>query len=62
MKNYSIIKLLKQDKCFCKKTNDEITLNDCKLFNCSRWKSCMKSDNYRFNKEVKNDDRERNKN
>jgi hypothetical protein len=36
MKNYSIIKLLKQDKCFCKKTNDEITLNDCKLFNCSR--------------------------
>lgn len=43
---------LKKDKCYCSKKQKSIPLSDCTLFNCGRWKKCMKKTNNDIAKEI----------
>ena len=47
------INKLKKDKCYCQKKQTDIKLEDCILFNCNRWNSCMKKTNSDINKDLK---------
>ena len=44
---------LKNDKCYCSKIDDDISLKDCDSFNCKRWKKCMKKTNNDTDKDLK---------
>jgi len=50
---YSIIKLLKKNKCYCYKKKEVIKLKDCELFDCRNQKSCMTKSNNKYEKETK---------
>lgn len=47
------LKKLSKDKCYCTKKQKDISLKDCELFDCSRWKKCMTKTNNDINKELK---------
>lgn len=49
----SLVELLKQNKCPCKKKNKDIDIKDCDGPSCSQHKSCMKKTNTMFEKEIK---------
>lgn len=51
---YSIIELLKQDKCYCHKQKEIITLKNCEILNCRNSKSCTTKTNNKYDKELKN--------
>ena len=44
---------LKNDKCYCIKSQEDISLQNCDLFSCGRWKKCMQKTNADINKEIK---------
>ena len=35
------LKKLMKDKCYCSKKGKDISLKECNLFDCGRWKKCM---------------------
>ena len=47
------LKKLANDKCFCLKKGKDIILKECNLFDCSRWKKCMKKTNSDIAKDLK---------
>ena len=51
MAKKTTLKKLIKDKCYCYKKDKDISLNKCVLFECSRWKKCMK----KTNKDIEND-------
>ena len=44
---------LKNNKCYCLTKEQDIDLQDCRGFNCKRWKKCMKKTNTDTNKDFK---------
>lgn len=51
------LKKLMHDKCYCAKQDKDISLKNCTLFNCSRWKKCMKKTNNDIQKDLKKQER-----
>lgn len=48
----SMLKLLKQNKCYCLKKQKVIKLSQCDIANCHREKGCTKSTNKKIEKEI----------
>lgn len=46
------LKKLKKNKCYCMKKEEDINLKECSLFECHRWKSCMKKTNKEIDKDI----------
>ena len=42
-----------KNKCYCTRKDEDISLKDCKLFDCGRWKKCMKKSNNDIDKDLK---------
>lgn len=47
------LKKLMKNKCYCSKKGKDISLKECILFNCGRWKKCMNKTNSDINKDMK---------
>lgn len=47
------LKKLMKNKCYCTRKDEDISLKDCKLFDCGRWKKCMKKANNDIDKDLK---------
>ena len=47
------IKKLQLDKCYCGRRKKDISLLDCNLFECGRWKKCMSKTNSDINRDLK---------
>ena len=47
------LKKLMKNKCYCTRKDEDISLKDCKLFDCGRWKKCMKKSNNDIDKDLK---------
>ena len=47
------LKKLLKNKCYCIKKGEDIKLEQCSLFDCSRWKKCMQQTNKEINKDLK---------
>lgn len=47
------LKKLTNSRCYCMIKSKDIPLKECKLFNCSRWKSCRKKTNNDISKDMK---------
>ena len=45
---YSIVKLLKKDKCYCYKKKEVIKLKNCEMFDCRNSKSCLTKSNNKY--------------
>ena len=45
------------DKCYCSKANKNISLKKCVLFDCGRWKKCMKKTNNDIKEDLKKQNR-----
>lgn len=58
MAKRTTLKKLFYNQCYCLKKNEDIPLKTCTLFDCSRWKKCMKKTNADVDKDLKR--RERN--
>lgn len=52
MTNKTTIDKLKHNKCYCSIKGGDITLKQCKGFECSRWKSCMTKTNKDIEKDM----------
>lgn len=53
MSKGTTINKLKNNKCYCMKSSEDITLKDCILFQCRSWKKCMKKTNNDVDKSLK---------
>lgn len=51
MKKTTIKKLI-NNKCYCIRQDKDIKITECTLFNCGRWKKCMKKTNNDVDKEL----------
>lgn len=51
------LKKLMKNKCYCLLKTKDIKLSECNLFNCGRWKKCMKKTNNDINKDMKKNNR-----
>ena len=47
------LKKLMKDKCYCLIKDKDISLEQCQLFNCHRWKKCMQKTNKDIEKDMK---------
>ncbi len=47
------LKKLMKNRCYCVVKSKDIPLKECKLFNCSRWKSCKTKTNKDIAKDMK---------
>lgn len=47
------LKKLMKNRCYCIVKSKDIPLKECKLFNCSRWKSCKTKTNKDIAKDMK---------
>lgn len=47
------LKKLMKNRCYCVIKSKDIPLKECKLFNCSRWKSCKTKTNKDIAKDMK---------
>ena len=54
MAKKTTINKLKKDICYCLKRDDDISLKECDISDCHRWKSCMKKTNNEINKQMGN--------
>lgn len=52
MAKKTTLKKLMRDKCYCTKKNEDISLKQCVLFDCGRWKKCMKKTNNDIDKDL----------
>ena len=46
------LKKLMKDRCYCSKKGKDISLKECNLFDCGRWKKCMNKTNADINKDI----------
>ena len=51
------LKKLMNNKCYCSKQEKDISLKKCILFDCHRWKKCMKKTNNDVAKDLKRERR-----
>ncbi len=57
MAKRTTLKKLFYDQCYCMKKNEDIPLSFCTLFDCNRWKKCMKKTNNDIDKDLKKQSR-----
>lgn len=51
------LKKLANNKCYCILKTQDISLKKCQLFDCSRWKKCMKKTNNDIEKDIQKNNR-----
>lgn len=57
MSKKTTLKKLINNKCYCLKGDKDISLKKCTLFDCGRWKKCMKKTNNDIDKDLKKKNR-----
>ena len=46
------LKKLANNKCYCILKTQDVSLKKCRLFDCNRWKNCMKKTNNDIEKDM----------
>lgn len=52
MAKKTTIKKLQKNKCYCLKRDKDISLDECEISDCHRWKACMKKSNNEISKQM----------
>ena len=46
------LKKLQKNKCYCLRRDEDISLKECDINECHRWKACMKKTNNEIDKQM----------
>lgn len=58
--NKTTLEKLKNNQCYCTLKSCDISIKECKGFNCHRWKNCMTKTNKDIDKDMKGNRRDDN--